>query len=129
MSQFKNTSDFKLFYTDTDCIYIDKALSEDLISKTELGKFKLENTCTEAVFLSPKVYILINDDGKVIYKVKGLSLDVEITFVDFKALLNKESLLEKVQTKWIKNISEGHISLLNQLYTLRVLFAILDLFE
>ncbi len=87
MSQFKNKTDFNLFYTDTDSIYIDKPLSEDLISTTELGKMKLENICKKAIFLSPKVYLLITNEDKVIYKVKGLSHDVEMSLNDFESLL------------------------------------------
>jgi hypothetical protein len=43
-----------------------------------------------------------------------------MTIGDFDSLLLKESFLKKYQTKWIKNLSEGHISLLKQLYTLKV---------
>jgi hypothetical protein len=43
-----------------------------------------------------------------------------LTMDDFNFLLVKDNLLEKTQTKWFKNLSEGNISLLNQLYTLKV---------
>jgi hypothetical protein len=36
-------------------------------------------------------------------------------------LLFKKSFIQKYQDKWIINLSEGHISILNQLYTLRVI--------
>jgi hypothetical protein len=39
---------------------------------------------------------------------------------DFEFLLNKDALLQKQQTKWIRNLSKGHISLLEQVYTLKV---------
>jgi hypothetical protein len=39
---------------------------------------------------------------------------------DFKSLLNKDALIVKTQTKWVKNISEGNIKLLDQLYSLKV---------
>jgi len=99
MSQFKNNPNFNLFYSDTDSIYIDKPLSENLISETTLGKMKLENICKEAIFLSPKVYFLINNNGKVTYKVKGLSHNVKMTFNDFDSLLVKDTFLKKSQTK------------------------------
>jgi DNA polymerase elongation subunit (family B) len=120
MSQFKNNPDFNLFYTDTDSVYIDKPLSEEYVSNKELGKMKLENICKKAIFLSPKVYFLLNNDGKVIYKVKGLSHDVKMTFTDFDSLLTKDAFIKKAQTKWMKNLSEGHITILKQLYTLKV---------
>jgi DNA polymerase elongation subunit (family B) len=99
MSQFKNNPNFNLYYSDTDSIYIDRPLSEELISSTILGKMKLEYVLTEAIFLAPKMYYLETEDGKVIYKVKGLKHEVELTLSDFESLLYKESLLEKFQTK------------------------------
>jgi hypothetical protein len=99
MSQFKNNPDFNLFYTDTDSIYIDKQLSEDLVSNTELGKMKLENKLKKSIFISPKVYCLQTENNKIIYKVKGLSHDVELTMSDFEDLLIKNTLIKKLQTK------------------------------
>jgi hypothetical protein len=60
---------------------------------------KLENICKKAIFLSPKVYYLETEDGKIIYKVKGLKHEIELTMNDFKFLLNKDAFLEKYQTK------------------------------
>lgn len=100
MSQFKNNPEFNLYYSDTDSIYIDKALTSDLISKTELGKMKLKNIIEKSIFLSPKVYCLLTEEGKLIYKVKGLSHVIELTMNDFNNLLSEHSLLEKLQTKW-----------------------------
>jgi hypothetical protein len=99
MSQFKNNPKFNLFYSDTDSIYIDRPLSEDFVSNLILGKMKLENICKEAIFISPKVYFLINNENKTIYKVKGLSHNIEMTIGDFDSLLLKESFLKKYQTK------------------------------
>jgi hypothetical protein len=39
---------------------------------------------------------------------------------DFSKLLNKESFIQKLQIKWRKNLEEGNISVINQLYTLKV---------
>src|ERR1700743_1112794 len=79
MTQFKNNPDYNLYYSDTDSIYIDKPLDKSLISDKILGKMKLENILNKAIFLSPKVYILLTEENKVIYKVKGLSHNVELT--------------------------------------------------
>jgi hypothetical protein len=54
MTQFKNNPNYNLFYTDTDSIFIDKPLSDNLIGK-DLGKMKLEYNFIEGTFLSPKV--------------------------------------------------------------------------
>ena len=60
-----------------------------------LGKMKLEYIINKAIFLAPKVYCLLTIDGKVIYKVKGLSHNIELTMSDFKSLLFKDSFLKK----------------------------------
>lgn len=73
MTQFKNNSDYKLFYTDTDSIYINKELPPSFVNSKELGKLKLEIIANKAVFLAPKVYCLSTNDGSHITKVKGLS--------------------------------------------------------
>jgi hypothetical protein len=99
MSQFKNNPKINLYYSDTDSIYTDSELDNNLISETVLGKLKLENICKKAIFLTPKVYCWETIDGKVIYKVKGLKHDIELTMSDFEGLLYKDSLLEKLQDK------------------------------
>lgn len=75
MSQFKNNPDFNLYYSDTDSIFTDKPLSDNLVG-TSLGQLKLEYVIKKAVFLAPKVYALITEDGKEIIKVKGLTNEV-----------------------------------------------------
>lgn len=99
MSQFKNNSDFNLYYTDTDSIYIDKPHQEDLVNEKVLGKMNLENVLTDAIFLAPKMYYLETIEGKIIYKVKGLKPEVNLTKSDFINLLIKQSFLEKFKTK------------------------------
>ena len=79
MSQFKNNPKINLYYTDTDSIYTDSELDESLISETSLGKLKLENVCNKTIFLSPKVYYLETENKEVIYKVKGLKHEIELT--------------------------------------------------
>jgi hypothetical protein len=120
MSQFKNNLDFKLFYTDTDSIYINKPLHKSFISENVLGKMKLEYILKKVIFLSPKVYYLETIDGKIIYKVKGLKHEVELTMNDFEQLLNKDLVLQKSQKKMRKHLEKGHIEILSQLYTLQV---------
>lgn len=109
-----------MYYSDTDSAYISKPLSKDIVNDKILGKMKLENILKKAIFLAPKVYFLKTIDNKLIYKVKGLSHDIKLTLKDFENLLIKESWLKKIQTKWRKNFSEGHINVLDELYTLKV---------
>jgi hypothetical protein len=68
-----------VYYCDTDSIVIDKPLPE---YEDALGNFKLEETLVEAEFICPKVYRLVTESGKFIYKVKGMPI---------KGLNNEES--------------------------------------
>ena len=120
MSQFKNNPDFILYYSDTDSAYISKPLPKDLVNSKVLGKMKLENIIDKAIFLAPKVYYLETIDGKVIYKVKGLKHEVELTKTDFENLLFKQSSLEKFQTKWIKSFENANFKIKNEIYTLQL---------
>lgn len=120
MSQFKNNPNFTLYYSDTDSIYINKPLPDYMIDSKILGKMKLENILTDGIFLAPKVYYLETIEGSNIYKVKGLKHIIELTKDDFENLLVKQSILQKLQTKWIKNISDGNIEIINEIYTLQV---------
>jgi hypothetical protein len=120
MSQFKNNPNFTLYYSDTDSAYFDKPLPDYMLSDKILGKMKLEYICKNVIFLAPKVYCLETIDGKIIYKAKGLKHEVELTMSDFKTLLNKDAVLQKHQSKWFRNLSEGQINILEQIYTLKV---------
>jgi hypothetical protein len=99
MSQFKNNSNINLYYTDTDSIYTDSILDDNLISNKTLGKLKLENIAKKAIFLSPKVYCLNLISDEIIYKAKGLKHEVDLNINDFENLLTKNFSLEKNQTK------------------------------
>jgi len=94
MSQFKNNPNLVLYYSDTDSAYVDRALPISMVNAKTLGKLKLENVLTKAIFLAPKVYCLETNEEKLIYKVKGLSHSIELTLKDFEQLLFKESLLQ-----------------------------------
>ena len=122
MTQVKNIPGLKLFYTDTDSAYTNKPLPNHLISDTKLGLFKLERICKNAVFLAPKVYGLVEENGNEIIKVKGLNSKSlsNINITDLKALLIKDSNMEFNQDKWFKHMEKGEITINNQIYTLKV---------
>ena len=74
MSAFKNSPNFNIYYTDTDSIVIDQELNPKQVGN-ELGQFKLEHNIRKAVFLAPKVYAFITEEGQVVMKIKGVSQD------------------------------------------------------
>lgn len=90
MSQFKNNSEFNLYYTDTDSIFIDRPLPEVLVTEG-LGMMKLEYILKDSIFLAPKVYCGITSEGNKICKVKGFSETKNLNFSDFENLLIKDA--------------------------------------
>lgn len=115
MSQFKNNPSFKLLYTDTDSVFIEGELPENMIG-TELGKFKLENQFKEIVFLGPKIYSGITLSGKTITKIKGFKDSKTLSFGDIKSLLIKDSILKLKHIKWFRTLN--NIQMKEQPYAL-----------
>lgn len=68
------------YYTDTDSVVLGSPLPEEEISSTELGKYKLEHNVIEGIFLAPKSYYIMPQEGNNVIKQKGLA----------KAFVNKE---------------------------------------
>lgn len=120
MSFLKNNPEFKLYYSETDSGFINKPLPVHLIGSA-LGQFKLENVISKAVFLAPKVYALITEDGKEIIKIKGLTKELtsNLHFQDLEALLIEDSSREFTQEKCFKSIINGEISTDDIIYTLK----------
>jgi hypothetical protein len=121
MSQFKNNPEYTLYYVDTDGIYINKPLSDHLVSDKELGLMKLEHVCDKAIFIAPKVYGLHTKDGDTILKVKGLKKESieSLKLADLESLLIKDNKLEVVNSKWYKDILNANITIKDQLYTIK----------
>jgi hypothetical protein len=129
MSQFKKSNNkYKLLYSDTDSIAINKALPDNMIGK-ELGKMKLEYIFNKAVYLGPKVYGGITTEDKEIVKVKGYKnkdqlFEDQLKFKTLESLiyLDKNNEVDKTKLnhqKWFRNYKEGTITVEDQKYTLR----------
>lgn len=88
MSQFKNSPDFNLFYSDTDSIVIDKPLPQNKVGK-EIGLMKLENQLKEGTFIAPKVYGGVLTDGTEFTKIKGFKDN--LSYLEMKTLLNENT--------------------------------------
>ena len=121
MSVLKNNPLFKLFYSDTDNVVVDRPLPSFMVGN-ELGQFKLEHVIERAVFLAPKVYGLITSDGKEIIKVKGINQDLvsDIHIQDLEKLMYIDTSKEFTQEKWFKKVIEGEITVNEVAYTLKV---------
>ena len=115
MANIKMKYQDTLYYSDTDSIFLDVPLPEDLV-KNKLGHWKLEYSVKKAVFLAPKVYGLLLKDGSEIVKIKGSK--VKLTFSDLEDLLQKDASKVITQDKWHRNLAKGNISIRQELYTL-----------
>jgi DNA polymerase type B, organellar and viral len=113
MSQFKNLSNNKMYYTDS--AIMEKPLDESLVGN-HLGQMVLEKEYKEFVSLAPKVYGGILTNGKEFTKIKGFKNS--ISFEQLKSLLEENKSLKLEQTKWFRFISKGSITIKNQIYTL-----------
>lgn len=121
MSAFKNNPLYNLYYSDTDSIVIDKLLNPRLVGAA-LGLLKLEYVITRAVFLAPKVYGFITQEGDEVIKVKGVTHEIasDIHINDLEHLLIKDSHKVFNQQKWYKSLTKGEIGIHDVLYNLKV---------
>jgi hypothetical protein len=76
-----------IWYCDTDSLITDKELPVG----DELGSLKLEHKISEAVFLQPKVYSIIDDHGENFVKIKGFR-NHKVSHTDFLRVLENDDL-------------------------------------
>jgi len=107
-----------LFYSDTDSLVLDCPLREDLVSSSELGKFKFEGIIEEGIFLGPKFYALKMSDGTEVSKIKGFKLKVE--FDQMKTLLVEGASLELEQFNWYRRPESSAVFIKEVGYTASV---------
>ena len=121
MSTIKNNPNFNLYYSDTDSAVTDRPLPSFMVGSA-LGQFKLEHVIERGVFLAPKVYGLITDQGEEIIKIKGVSKEIlkGIHIQDLENLLIIDSSKELTQSKWYKKVIDGEITISDVAYTLKV---------
>jgi hypothetical protein len=111
---FKNDPNNKMLYSDTDSILIEKMIANDLISSSELGKFKLEHKVIEGYFIHPKFYTFKKSEGKTIIKSKGVN-SKNLTFDDFLKQDKVENLTIE-NTIFSKKLSESTVKTIKQSY-------------
>ena len=123
LSYFKNNPDFKLYYSDTDSVVLDRPLHDSWVGD-KLGQLKLEHVIQKAVFLAPKVYCIIDELGEEVIKIKGLTSDAikraGINFDTFEMLLQHNNYYDFEQDKFYKDLAKGRVSILETTYNLKV---------
>ncbi|WP_026829750.1 DNA polymerase [Exiguobacterium antarcticum] len=77
-------------YCDTDSIAGTAVMPDDMVHKDDYGKWKLENTIKQGIFLQPKLYAEIKGDGKTVIKGKGIPGEKleDITFTNYEEWLH-----------------------------------------
>lgn len=83
---------------------------------SDLGQFKLEYSFKKGVFLAPKVYGLLLEDGTEVIKVKGSS--TLPTFAQLEQILDSKEPLYLSQQRWNRNINSGKVSINDMTYRL-----------
>lgn len=106
-----------IYYSDTDSVYLDRPLNDNLISSKELGKFKLEYIFKDSVYIGPKIYAGITKDNDYICKIKGFKNSVNFDLM--KSLLVKDSSINLQHIKWFRSLINSNITLKDQIYQLQ----------
>jgi hypothetical protein len=88
----------KIYYSDTDSIVTDIKLPENMIHSSDIGKLKLEHNIKSGIFISGKLYTLINEYGEVIIKSKGVD-GTSLKYNDFLDLLMNKNIPHAVKTQ------------------------------
>jgi hypothetical protein len=84
MNPLKCIPDNKFYYGDTDSAILEKPLPDEMVGNN-IGQFKLEYPLIkEGIFIAPKLYYLLLEDGSVIVKNKGYS--GKLTYDEFTRL-------------------------------------------
>lgn len=118
MSEVKNRDDFILLYTDTDSAYTIGKLPDELVSSTELGKFKLEDSYYKFIGLGAKVYGTLNTEGVEKTKVKGFKDNVSLE--NLENLLVESSHNKLSHEKWFKYMNRGMLTFKISSYDLKL---------
>jgi hypothetical protein len=109
MMKFKNMSDNKLLYHDTDSLVMANELSSDYINPKILGMLKYEHEIKEGYFISPKFYAFTNSLDEIIIKTKGLKENV-VKYQDIVDLSNgKDKDFDTMIFR--KNLQKGTVNI------------------
>ena len=100
----------EIYYSDTDSIVTNIQLSGSLISPNKLGLLKLEHVCSEAIFISNKIYWMYDVKGKIHTKAKGVKSS-SLSYGDFLTLYNNTSVKTAVKVQSKTNWNLGYVEI------------------
>ena len=81
-------------YCDTDSVVTTKKLPDSYTDDKEYGKWKLERMIKKAVFVSPKLYAEVDENGEEILKSKGIIRSAIEGEVNYDAYVRWQKLLK-----------------------------------
>lgn len=105
-------NNYKIFYMDTDSLFIDKPLPEELIG-SELGLFKDElegDFISKAYFLGIKKYGYITNSGKVCTIFSGVKRN-SLTFEEVEFVAKGNKLLKTSDYRFFKSFKDLNITI------------------
>nr|YP_010192416.1 hypothetical protein LK379_mgp36 [Amanita sinensis]QZN08153.1 hypothetical protein [Amanita sinensis] len=109
-----------IFYTDTDSLKSSQKITEldryKHLNHKNLGGLAYEETLNESIYLAPKVYGGISENGLSKVKVKGFKDKIE--FNQLKDLLFKKQNIKLSQNKWFRNMLKSEIKIMKTPYLL-----------
>ena len=118
MSQFFNSPNHPIFYTDTDSAFTTTPFPDHLVGNN-LGQLALENKFSKFITLGPKFYGGITTEGKEIVKIKGFSRESLPSYTELEILLENGKHLMSNNKKAFKDLGLGQITLKNLDYMIK----------
>ena len=121
MSRFKNNPNFDLFYTDTDSIFIDTALPNEMVGK-ELGLMKDEldgGFILKAWFFGIKKYAYLDNNNNLTTVFSGLPKN-SLTLEEVEDLANRKVVTKQIPDQFFKSLLQMQIAIKKK--TVKVVF-------
>lgn len=112
MIKFKTIPDLKVYYTDTDSIFVDKELPAELVG-SEIGQMKDEldgGWIKKAYFLGIKKYAFFDNHNKLKTVFSGLIRN-SLTWEDILTLVDNKPVVKKIPDQFFKSLSRLEISI------------------
>lgn len=110
MYRHMNENNALIYYYDTDSIFTDKKLNNNMVDDSKLGHYKLVSIAKKALFISPKIYCLFDEKKRVITKFKGLNKKDVLTYRQYYSFLKKGYIHTSKEGNMNKKINTFTIS-------------------
>ena len=117
MSKFFNQKGLLVYYTDTDSLFTNKPLPNEVVDPKKMGLMKLEAVFQYFISIGAKNWIGIDTSGNTTCKMKGSK--IKLTYLDFLLLLQVDTDLKIYQNKWYKSFKESNVIIKNSPFTIK----------